>query len=128
MTAFIVQHTVRHIDIANALVVDPLKPKEDWLTVAEDFGVIHVLFSNTPNGYDTTTVNAYAKNVLAKYDEVDDCIVAMGSPFLIGVAMVWAAHATHGNVNVLEWDKRAGGYHERELTMFGGDVDEAKPF
>lgn len=100
---FVVQKTMRWDKDKGELI-----PKFD-LTPAEQHGRIEYLLSPTASPFRPESLMDELHEKLRTITE-DDCLLLVGSPVLIGMAVAIAADYTDGNVRVLQWNGKQGEY------------------
>lgn len=100
---FVVQKTMRWDAQKGELV-----PKFD-LTPAERHGQIEYLLSPTASPFRPDALLGELHEKLSTITE-DDCLLLVGNPVLIGMAVAIAVDYTDGDVRVLQWSGKSGEY------------------
>lgn len=83
-------------------------PKHD-LSPAAAYGELQVLINRNNIGIAAQPIVAQLRHDLRSYSD-DDCILAVGDPVAIGLAISVAADSNRGRVNILRWDRQTGQY------------------
>lgn len=97
-----------------------LEPKYD-LEPARRWGELIFLLDHTFKSYVPQQVNEAIAQVRQRLTDpgitVDDFILPLGDPSMIGVAIAIAADTLGGRLRILQWDKRRLDYEEIKIDL-----------
>lgn len=108
---FVVQNQHRYDSARRALV-----PKYD-MSDAERFGELVDLLGPTAHPFDPEPVVRELDSRLADYDD-SDCLLLVGNPILIGLAVAVAADVNDGRVSMLQWSGKDQCYQRVEAVVY----------
>jgi hypothetical protein len=80
------------------------------------YGELVVCLPPNISFYYTSPVIQALKEKLAEFSE-SDYLIAVGSPFVIGISVHVALMRTGGKLNLLSWDKRQSQYLNTRIEM-----------
>jgi hypothetical protein len=86
------------------------------LDSAKRYGDITVLLPPNANRLNTAPLVNVIKVLMGGYT-IDDFIVAVGDPSLIGICVAIASRATGGKFNMLKWDRLTSDYIKVEVAI-----------
>lgn len=88
------------------------------LTSAEKFGPLRTLIPHGQSLVSTVPVVRQLNEQLRDFRPTD-FLLPLGDPAIMSAAAAIAARNTNGRLNILKWDRRAGGYLAVPLDLSG---------
>lgn len=88
------------------------------LTSAESYGPVRVLIPHGQSLVSTVPVVRQLNDQLRDFRPTD-FLLPIGDPAIMAAASAIAARNTNGRLNILKWDRRAGGYLAVPLDLSG---------